>query len=180
MGQVITSFVARRAEQLESRAPEAKPAAHEGYAYAYPEVAYGSKYAATKDMDLRDIAKLVRADLKTIVKRGFKLSVRIDRYSMGQSLDVRVVAVPASFRVLNAERFALEQRDPHGYHGGLPWISDEAKALREEIEAIVRAYNYDGSDTMTDYYHVRFHSTVDFDSNVTRAERAARVAGIIE
>lgn len=79
----------------------------------------GSKYVA--GMDLKDIAKLVRADLKAKFC-GFTFSVRVERYSGGQALHVDIKAVPVG--VLNATRPELFKR----------------------VQAVVDAYNYDNCE----------------------------------
>jgi hypothetical protein len=92
----------------------------------------GTKYEQTKDLDIAQIAKLVRQDIAAEVKAGLlpkvKYSVRISRYSMGQSLDVTIG---------QADRSPIQR-----------------------IEAIVFAYNYDGSDSQTDYFDNRFYTHI--------------------
>ncbi len=106
-------------------------------AYQYKTV--GAKYETTKDLDIAEIAKLVRKDLKEAYPR-YKFSVRIDRYSMGQSLDVVVS------------------------NTDLVRHSDAADKLQHEVKEIVNAYNFDDSDSMTDYFHVAFYSGVRVES----------------
>jgi hypothetical protein len=106
-------------------------------AYQYKTV--GTKYETTKDLDVAEIAKLVRKDLKQAYPK-YKFSVRIDRYSMGQSL-----GVVAS-------------------NSGLSTHSDAANELERKIKEIVDAYNFDDSDSMSDYFHVAFYSGVRVES----------------
>jgi hypothetical protein len=106
-------------------------------AYQYKTV--GTKYEATKDLDIAEVAKLVRKDLKEAYPR-YKFSVRIDRFSMGQSLDVVVS------------------------NSGLSRHSDAANGLERKVKEIVDAYNFDDSDSMTDYFHVAFYSGVRVES----------------
>ena len=123
------------------------------------------------------IAKLVRADIKAAVKAGTipaaKYGVRTERYSGGQSLKVNVSAL--SFEVLSEERVLLEHDEPHAYHGG-HWMSEGAKALEKALDAICDAYNFDGSDIQTDYFHVNFYAnvTVDYDGDAERLAILAR------
>ena len=145
------------------------------------DISYGNKY--NRDLNVAEIAKLVRADLKAAVKagtlpKGFKASVRISRYSMGQSLDVNVKAAPG-VTVMNPLRLAHEQsgsrevmtRDEMWRH------SEAARALLDTVKSIVDAYNFDGSDSQSDYFHVNFYGNVDFAHALEQAEReASRVA----
>lgn len=122
----------------------------------------GSRYEATRNLDIAEVAKLVRVDLRDLGKRGFKCAVRISRYSGGQSLKVEVKTVPDGFSILNQARVAWEQENPNQCCTHLGWLSDEATKVRDEIEAILAAYNQDKSDPMTDYFNVRFYSSVSF------------------
>jgi hypothetical protein len=127
----------------------------------------GSKYEVTKDLDLAQVAKLVRADIKATQKAGFlpaglECSVRISRYSMGQSLDVRITAAP--FVVYVPEHQVDANRD-----AGVrcPFLTRSAVAAFDVIEAIVEAYNRDRSDTQSDHFDVRFYGHVEF--SISRA-----------
>lgn len=127
--------------------------------------AYGSKYAETQSLDLAAVAKLVRADIKAAVKAkklpaDLTYSVRTDRYSMGQSLGILVKGMSddRQYKV----RPTRDEREV---------LTEEAGRAIERLEAILRAYNYDGSDSMSDYYDVRFSSHVSIQD-----ERGARSA----
>lgn len=132
----------------------------------------GTKYEQTKQLDIAEVAKLVRADLKEAADKfpeNTKFSVTISRYSMGQSLDVRI-QLPAGTSVLDRERcfrdFANLPVDGH------IWMSDSVDAWVKAVEEIVNAYNYDDSDSQSDSFHYRFaeHVTV---ANPTDVERVA-------
>lgn len=94
----------------------------------------GSKFESVKGMDVKDIAKLIRAELKEL---PYKTSVKIERYSMGRSInvDVYLPAYPTH-----------EEQDP----------------IRKAIRAVTDQYNFDNSDPMTDYFSVNFYSNVSF------------------
>ncbi len=119
---------------------------------------YGAKYA--KDADIKDIAKMVRADIKAAVAAGtlpvgIKVSIRIDRYSMGQSLDAEIVALP----------FPAWAMKPMGGGGdvGRELVrrpSDRADAAMKAIGDLIAAYNHDGSDSMVDHFDVNFYSHI--------------------
>lgn len=120
-------------------------------------VAYGNKYEETKNLDIKEVAKLVRRDIRAAIKKGdlpkIKVSVKISRYSGGQSLDATVKEAP----------YAI-MRDPteEELSFGEDWKRLTKETLRVEgiLEAIVKAYNYDGNDIQTDYFNVRFYSHV--------------------
>ena len=117
-------------------------------AHTYPKRTYGESYEATKDLRLKEIAKLVRKDLKAEFGPGWKFSVRTRLYSGGQSLDVDVKASPTPLRGARTEE-----------HG---WFTPEGVKAHEAISAILDAYNYNGSDLLTDYHDVRFYSHISF------------------
>jgi len=97
----------------------------------------GSKYEQVKNMDIKDIAKLVRADLKKVYPQ-YRFSVRIDRFAMGQRMDV----------VIKDSEFERSGRTP------------EARRLENEVLKIVDQYNYDDSDSMSDHFDVNFYTNV--------------------
>jgi hypothetical protein len=129
--------------------------------YCPPETVYGNKYEATKNMSTTDIAKAFREDVKAAIKagklpKGLKLSVRTKYFSGGSSIDVNVTALPANFPMDNPNY------DPEWYAPETmndPW-SPELRAAMTLLKSILDAYNYDGSDIMTDYFHVRFYGHV--------------------
>lgn len=139
-------------------------------------ISYGSKYDGT--LNVRVIAKMVRADIKTatgtiphLLPKGLKAAVKIRRYSMGQSIDVTIKVAPG-VTVLNPTRLAEEIAAPH-VCSRLPIHTDEARAILDAVKVIVEAYNFDGSDIQTDYFHVNFYSDVKFDYAIEGEERDA-------
>lgn len=137
-------------------------------------IQYGSKYDET--LDVAEIAKRVRADLKAFIKAGTipkgKYSVTIERFSGGCSLRVRLSQLISPHLMLNPERVKFEQDNPHAVSGSLPQFTPAGKALLEKVEAVVNAYNFDGSDTNFDYWNMNFYSSVAFESEFLRAQWA--------
>lgn len=135
------------------------------------EINYGNKYEATKSLSKTEIAKCIRADIREAIRdeklpEGMKVSVRTKFFSGGSSIDIRVTALPVAFPLVE-----VDDRDgskygawKHGYG-----YTDEAKALRRALKAISDAYNYDGSEIMVDYFHVRFYGDVDISHDLWEA-----------
>jgi hypothetical protein len=125
-------------------------------------VKYGSKYE--QGVDVAEIAKRVRKDIAGKIRVGelpaAKYSVRISRYSGGRSLNVYVDLVP--FRIVNEERVKQDVLEAWGSREMLLRRTPEAREVIAKIEALVEAYNFDGSDSQTDYFHVNFYATIDF------------------
>ena len=137
----------------------------------------GSKYEETKGMDIKDIAKLVRADIKKVFP-DVKVSVRIDRYSGGQSLDVTIKEAP--YFVNNPERIKAQTNSD----GSINWqrdisrfanYSEAGTQLIKGIESILNQYNFDDSESQVDYFRVRFYSSVRLGRELEESERARSV-----
>lgn len=115
----------------------------------------GTKYNA--DLNLRDIAKLVRKELKTTFGPAWKFSVRIRRFAGGQSMDVTVTDAPAVlYRLAGAD-----ERYPD-----YPVHSDAGELATKTAQAILDSYNRQDIDSMTDYFNVHFYGSVSIDSDL--------------
>lgn len=145
---------------------------------------YGEKYESTKDLRIAEVAKLIREDIKAAVKAGalpvgLKVSVRSESFSGGRAIRMSVTRLPWGFVLLNRARLAAEIENPL-QDSREPRFSPEALALTEKLDAIAWAYNYDGSDTQSDYFHVRFYDgKAGFDYGLETAEIAAFKADTI-
>jgi hypothetical protein len=135
-------------------------------------ISYGEKYQ--RDRDIKEIAKLVRADIKAAIQEKKlpegKYSVKIDRFSGGQSLSIVVLPLQTPSLIQNPKRVLLEHNN-QGHLSGMPLYTDEGKAFLNTLEAIVAAYNYDGSDSSVDYFNVNFYRSIGFDGQFLAEER---------
>jgi hypothetical protein len=134
----------------------------------------GTKY--NKDLNTTQIAALVRQEIKLMVKSKAlpkaKYSIRTAYFAGGSSIDVTIKT--PSFAILNPKRLELEARDPNFQwqtHASEPRYTPEASSALEKIKKILASYNFDDSDSMTDYFHVRFYGDVKFDWREESAER---------
>jgi hypothetical protein len=140
----------------------------------------GSKY--DPKLDIAEIAKRVRAEIKDACKAGTlpqgAYRVTISRFSGGRSLTVRV-APHAAFPLLNPERARLEATQPGAFFPDChyPRYTPEARAMLDQLRAIVGAYQYDRSDAQSDYFDVNFYEHVNVDGDAEAASRAAILAG---
>lgn len=117
----------------------------------------GSKYQQTKDLDIKEIAKLVRADLAAAQKDGritrdARLSVKIKRYSGGQDMTV-TAKYPYPIRV-SSEVTEAQREEGLSW----PWLVRRVVVNKEACEAIMAEYNYDDSDAQSDYFNVNFYA----------------------
>lgn len=131
----------------------------------------GSEYQATKNLDIAEIAKLVRREIKQQYPE-IRTSVRIERYSMGQSLNVRISESPEPLHNPDydsdynwAVRCGMAEISPD--HEKLTtYLTARGQEIESGIKAIIEKYNYDDSDTMTDYFDVNFYSNVHIEAQV--------------
>lgn len=139
------------------------------------EKTYGTNYAETRDLGVAEIAKLIRTDIKDAVKAGdlpgkpVAYSVRIDRYSMGQSIDI--IVKHADFDVFRIE---IVEESWGGRNHRV--YTDEARAVIRVLDKIHASYNYDGSEVLTDYFDVKYYGQVTFDGGSTAGEEPERPA----
>ncbi|MGZ4530823.1 MAG: hypothetical protein ACXVXP_00555 [Mycobacteriaceae bacterium] len=155
------------------------------------ERSYGYRYEEAGRLDTAAIAKLIRRDIKTAISEGllparWAYSVRIDRFSGGSSIDVRVKHCADAWMPCPGYKVGTRHESPGGGWTatgcGNVWckaggqyrdrsgaedhevLTEEALAARMTLERIHGAYNHDGSDSMTDYFDVNYYGTVGFQS----------------
>lgn len=123
-----------------------------------------------RGLDIAEIAKLVRKDLKEEFGKDNKFSVRIKRFSGGQSLDVTCRKANADLcytyeELCDKANFEWLKHDDPDLHKYLDKKYKEVQFLTDEtvkrIKSIVDNYNYNESDSYTDYYDVGFYGFVD-------------------
>jgi hypothetical protein len=112
----------------------------------------GNKYNQVKDLDVKDIAKLIRQDLKKF--KDCKFSVSIHRYSGGRSLNVKLVECS------NLNRFEIFKSE---------YCDSRAVFINEfntELKSIINQYNFDRSNPQSDYFHVNFYEHLYIDRDL--------------
>ncbi|MFD6565448.1 hypothetical protein [Micromonospora profundi] len=142
---------------------------------------HGDKCADTRGLDLTDIAKLIRAEVKLSRKiakmtaapgalkvadpigdapAAIKVSVRTQYYSGGGAINVRLSGIPAEWGWTEEPDDSYVDRRPRKI--ATPALKAFARAIRDVMDA----YNYDGSDITTDYFDVRFYGHVTSDDGL--------------
>jgi hypothetical protein len=96
-----------------------------------------------------DIAKLIRKDVAEVFKKadGWKISITSEYFAGGSSINLTVKKSPIVLREYNEEL-------------GYETLNEEGKKVQKELEQLVDAYNFDGSDTQTDYFYKNYYSHV--------------------
>lgn len=125
-----------------------------------------------KYMDLKDIAKEIRKNLKTEFPKC-TFSVRIERYSMGQSLTMSLMKTPfevftedrdTAGNIQNKEYAQLNQYQFSGeFNEGISngtYLTREAWDVLKKASEIGNARNWDNSDPQTDYFDVNYYFNI--------------------
>lgn len=136
----------------------------------------GSKY--DRNLSTTEIAKLIRADIKTAIKagqlpKGIKVGVRSRYFAGGSSIDLTITAFPGPVLnpalIYSLELSVFEERQRPHY--SLP----VRKALAT-LDGLMDAYNYDASDSQFDHFDVNFYGHVSVRCSQEAAERAVLLA----
>lgn len=130
------------------------------------DIHYGSKY--NSKLTRTEIAAKFRADVKVAVKagelpKGLKLSVR----RSGNSINVVVKACPG----VNVMNPAVVLAKPDFSYPARERYTAEALSLREKLDGMLDAYNFNGSQIEVDYFHVNFYGNVEFDYAIEKSDR---------
>lgn len=133
----------------------------------------GSKYKYTKDLKTSEIAKLIKKELDIQFEGEAKFSVTSDVYTGGSSINVKIYDVtinPYEDHFLKAiqkgetiEEYNLANKDHHNSY--IERFNKEFKALIKKVETISNQYNFDDSDSQSDYFHVNYYNHVGFDES---------------
>jgi CRISPR/Cas system CSM-associated protein Csm4 (group 5 of RAMP superfamily) len=130
----------------------------------------GCKYQETKDKSLKEIAQLIRKDLKQYTdnckKLGYdiKLSVKTQYYSMGQTIHVTIQ--DTNFNLFNSNFNPNEKINDNN-----EIYTNKFKKLNEVIHTICSQYNYDDSDSMTDYFSTKFYIHTHMSYKIKKKEK---------
>jgi len=103
----------------------------------------GNKYAEVQDLRVKEIAKLVRKDLKKF--KGCKFSVTSDIRTINVKL-IDCDDIKKYFYIWEG----VNQKDPR-----------YTDTFHKEVKSIMNKYNFDNSDPMSDYHHNNFFSFFD-------------------
>lgn len=123
----------------------------------------GSRYVSGRD--LAEVAADVRRDIAASIKAGdlpagVRCSVRLSRYSMGQSLDIKITALPADILIHSIRRIRDDIERPHAPITA-PHRSANATRLVAALEGIAARYNHVRGERST------FHLSVTFDTDLS-------------
>jgi len=146
---------------------------------------YGERYHQVTG-GATEIAKAMRADIKRAVAKGTlpdgpTYSVTSEHYSGGQSINITVRGWSGAWVDCDGSctSYWCSARNDSPHASAHKVLNPAARRAQIVLERIHGAYNHDGSDTMTDYFDVRYYGQVTFEtaeSAAWRAEDKARKA----
>ncbi len=115
------------------------------------------------NLGIVEVAKLVRKALKAA---GFRASVRVQRYSMGQSLNIQIMEVTSTALKSELTRTAMQHADEIA---NIPGTRDFVGCYRYAAETLAAsfatAYQRSESDSHTDYYSANFSTNTTMQAN---------------
>lgn len=152
--------------------------------------------------DIKDVAALIRNYIKEVYPT-YKFSVRIDRYSMGQTLYTELKEAPQDIyktrdELTNEDLNVIYRKlKVNSYYNGdelggeefeqalqKAWsesnfykvYNEVTQIMIKDVEREVKSYNYQDIDSMIDYFHVDFHYFgVKVSSDLKIVKKQARV-----
>jgi hypothetical protein len=134
----------------------------------------GEEYKKHGSLDVVEIAKLVRQDIKDLVKakvlpKGISVSVKTSRYSMGQSIKLKVQKLPETHMIVNSAWVRETDANPHNPNS-VRRYSNIGMELLDILEKTLNEYNRKDIDMMSDYCNVHFHDSVGFADGLWQAQ----------
>lgn len=115
---------------------------------------YAAKYEETKGLSNKELAKLIRKDIRAAIKAGDIPKIKTSVRSRSGAIDCEIKEVPFDiYRYPTEDEVKWENRNPEWRNV----MTDEAKRVCKFVEALRDAYNFNGSDAMRDYFDRRYY-----------------------
>lgn len=142
--------------------------------YSYSQNKYEvKKYRATKNFSTKELAKLIKEELEIEFEGEAVFSVTTGGGTTTSSIDVQIVDLkfnPYTDEFLKAlqegqtiESYNSSKRDE--WNRSPDRFNEQFHQMTEKAEKILNQYNYDDSDSMTDYFDRRYYGFVRFNEN---------------
>lgn len=120
---------------------------------------------------MNEIAKAIRKEVADALPAGFKVSVRQNNSTGSSAIRAEITAIPEGQQLLSTEYLShLSENGESAAFSSQRYSPEVAKAL-EDIKRIADQYNYDNSDSMTDYFDVNFYFNVSVDYDLIAARK---------
>ena len=159
------------------------------------ERSYGKRYGQVPSSNATDIAKVMREDIKKAITAGklpgksSNYSVRIEKYSGGQSINITAIDLPGMYQVCDGTipgtqdvyqdedgTIKIGPADHCQNHyckaGGSEYpsagvhdiLTVEGQRVDGVLEEIHEAYNHDGTNSQIDYFDVLYYGDVEIET----------------
>ena len=127
---------------------------------------YSTRYEETKELSHKELAKLIRKEVRIYMQqynKKYKISVKLSSYN---SIDIYVefveIANPYSKGFTNS---IIANENSYMHNDCMhKMYNNEIITIIRDLENIRKAFNYDGSDLQTDYFDARYYGSTDFNS----------------
>jgi hypothetical protein len=150
----------------------------------------GAEYQRTKNLPLKEVAKLIRTDMKAVQETfqrntglPLKVSVRTNTKGTGYSINVEL-ELPKDLNDLYREylrdrgNYRGDQTSGYGLSGTKYQRLIPVRAALDAAEEAHAKYNYNNSDPFTDYFDVRYYGVpsirVDYSSSTAENRSSNR------
>ena len=157
---------------------------------------YGEKYNQLGGyQSAAEIAKLMRGDIKDLIAKGelpgkaANYSVRVHNYSGGRAIYIEARDLDGLWETCDG----IKRGSKHEFEGGgfvatscnnyahdhgesHERLSEEGDRIQSILEKVHRAYNYDGSEVMVDYFDVNYYGNASIEDAWDRKWRLSQKA----
>jgi hypothetical protein len=146
----------------------------------------GSKYRETRGLSVVEIAKLIKQQFKTEYP-NIKLSVKTQVYSGGCSINAHITELneqifTPEYLQYRTDPDSILRRELFSEYCIIKRIScvrftKKVLAILERLEEIGKSFNFDDSDSQTDYFHNSFYyfSGIDYQLEHAKIESESLV-----
>lgn len=113
-----------------------------------------------KSLTTADVAKIVRQKIAQLKKtgdldKGYKFSIRSESFAGGSAIRASITAIPEGVTAYNSEYYDAYNRGESTY--SMTRFSAPVSVVSKMILALINSFNYDGSESMVDYFDVNFY-----------------------
>ena len=132
----------------------------------------GKNYRRTQDLSIKDLVELIKIEVLAEFpkKEGYKFSITSSNYDHINLtlLDAPFNPFSVPYQIMYMDdipfnQFWEETKDE--WNRSVPVYNKKGIELIEKLETFVNQYNFNDSDAMTDYFHVRFYDKIKIDDD---------------
>lgn len=122
---------------------------------------YPNKYTEVRGVPMKEVAKMVRKDIKAAIARGYLPKCKFSVKSTYNTISIEMKATEAGLEFKNPEMVAYYETPVNERLGSQPpRFTATASIWYDTMKAILDQYNFNDSDYYSDYHSVNFYGTV--------------------